>query len=458
MKTLRILLFPVLALAPNAQALAFDRVLPRPRIEDNGDVRLSHDLKIDRTGRFQGGKFRPPGAGDDLIVSPGTSAYGQPLSRRLGKTVYASDDGVICDGTTNITAQTQFAIARAIAKGGTELVFPPGICLFGSVYPSGRTERGLGPYNIKVQGAKGLRISGARNGTTIFKQATGANNGVILWVNESENVEISDIAFAGNHEGITAGQYNTALCIYSVKNFRVSDITTDANFNGSVIHGNWQFNGVYARITQSIAPFSSGFDVASWQNVTIRDWTAVGGGISSQGLHLINDSPNADPSFNLTGIPLRGGMSNNVFIEGPDLSRFQTALVIQEANNVLVRGGSLRDNAPSSSADTSNFWTGMTVGGTATGKLMQGIRVVDTVISGNGNPNGDPALNGGILLNSNEAEVRASIAGVTFADNANAAIINLGTLTVLDARENTFENRTIAAPQATKISGIKPLK
>ena len=53
MKTLRILA-TALALLQVGPALALDRVLPAPRIKDNGDVRLSDDLKI---GRYQGGKF-----------------------------------------------------------------------------------------------------------------------------------------------------------------------------------------------------------------------------------------------------------------------------------------------------------------------------------------------------------------------------------------------------------------
>lgn len=53
MKTLRILLAAALVnVAGSASAL--DRVLPAPRIKDNGDVRLSDDLKI---GNYQGGKF-----------------------------------------------------------------------------------------------------------------------------------------------------------------------------------------------------------------------------------------------------------------------------------------------------------------------------------------------------------------------------------------------------------------
>ena len=63
MKTLRLLLVGFLVIAPIAPALALDRVLPAPRIKDNGDVRLSDDLKI---GKFQGGKFISKPDGLDL--------------------------------------------------------------------------------------------------------------------------------------------------------------------------------------------------------------------------------------------------------------------------------------------------------------------------------------------------------------------------------------------------------
>lgn len=42
------------AFASTTGVLAFERILPAPRIKDNGEVRLSDDLRI---GRFQGGKF-----------------------------------------------------------------------------------------------------------------------------------------------------------------------------------------------------------------------------------------------------------------------------------------------------------------------------------------------------------------------------------------------------------------
>lgn len=54
MKTLRILLVAALTLAPVAPALALDRLLPAPRIKDNGDVALSDDLMI---GRFQSDRY-----------------------------------------------------------------------------------------------------------------------------------------------------------------------------------------------------------------------------------------------------------------------------------------------------------------------------------------------------------------------------------------------------------------
>jgi hypothetical protein len=53
MKMLRLLLASVLTLTLIASVRAFDRVLPAPRIKDNGDIQLSDDLKL---GKRQGGK------------------------------------------------------------------------------------------------------------------------------------------------------------------------------------------------------------------------------------------------------------------------------------------------------------------------------------------------------------------------------------------------------------------
>ncbi|GJD93944.1 hypothetical protein [Methylobacterium iners] len=45
---LRLLLAALLTFAPGASVLAFDRVLPSPRVKDTGEIRMSDDIKICR--------------------------------------------------------------------------------------------------------------------------------------------------------------------------------------------------------------------------------------------------------------------------------------------------------------------------------------------------------------------------------------------------------------------------
>ncbi|CAA2160569.1 hypothetical protein MBRA_05725 [Methylobacterium brachiatum] len=396
---------------------------------------------------------------DTVAKSQGAHPRSDPVlqlqSQHYDRILYAKDDGVVCDGATDITRKAQAAIARAVAIGGTDLIFPAGVCLFGAAFPSGRAERGLGPFNLKVEGAKKLRIRGAEKEKTTFEQSPSGNNAVILWVNESEDIEINNISFSGNQTGLTHGQFSTALCLYSVKNFRVSDVSSDDKFNGSVIHGNWQFNGVYQRISQRVSPYSSGFDVASLQNITFKDWTATGSGISSQGLHLIFDPPNAHSDYNRTGVSLRGDRSNAIRIINFSLSKFQSAIVIESADDVIIRDGIIKKNAPLSSANTTNFWSGVTINGAADGVKMRNIRIENTLFVANGNPNAkDKPLNGGILLNSNRGEIQVSVAGSTFIDNSVAAIASLGRSTFLDIKRSTFRNSAGSSLKGENISGM----
>lgn len=79
MKTLHFLLVAA-TLVSAVPASALDRVLPAPRIKDNGDVRLADDLKI---GRYQGGKFIPLGPADEMSVTPLPGMIARALSTSL---------------------------------------------------------------------------------------------------------------------------------------------------------------------------------------------------------------------------------------------------------------------------------------------------------------------------------------------------------------------------------------
>ena len=106
MKTRRLLLAAVMAFA-TGPASAFDRVLPTPRIKDNGDVRLSDDLKI---GRYQGGKFTST---PDAIVSGGPASVGLNLYPLVAAPIVTT--GTITAGAKTLT----LASGASVANGDT---------------------------------------------------------------------------------------------------------------------------------------------------------------------------------------------------------------------------------------------------------------------------------------------------------------------------------------------------
>ncbi|SFG88183.1 hypothetical protein SAMN05192565_1152 [Methylobacterium gossipiicola] len=103
MKTLRILA-TALALLQAGPVLALDRVLPAPRIKDNGDVRLSDDLKI---GRYQGGKYI--GTPDALTIQTLKAPLFSEAAGVLGRGIIFDSGGSVDTPTTfTMPANKQF--------------------------------------------------------------------------------------------------------------------------------------------------------------------------------------------------------------------------------------------------------------------------------------------------------------------------------------------------------------
>lgn len=107
MKMPRLLLAACLILGPVAFAAAFDRVLPAPRITDNGDVRLSDDLRI---GRFQGGKFISQ---PDQIDAPGPAKFGTSIVPKAVNAVTTM--GSIKSDSTALTVSNSVGVSDPVS-------------------------------------------------------------------------------------------------------------------------------------------------------------------------------------------------------------------------------------------------------------------------------------------------------------------------------------------------------
>jgi hypothetical protein len=136
-------LFCSLVLAHSFPAAAFDRVLPSPRVKDNGDVRLSDDLKI---GRFQGGKYTA--TPDSLAVQgPGSTGPIDGMTaggRSLGAVAAAVQTVTPAEFGTLYGDGQQQTCTASIATGSTSLTLSGTGCAF--------TPADVGKL-IRVQGA-----------------------------------------------------------------------------------------------------------------------------------------------------------------------------------------------------------------------------------------------------------------------------------------------------------------
>lgn len=172
MKTLHFLLVAA-TLVSAAPASALDRVLPAPRIKDNGDVRLSDDLKI---GRYQGGKFisqpdavqiQGSGSTGDVsetsVKAAGTSVLRALSNRFLDRGVNVLDYGPSVGTGGDDSAAINAAINAAGAPGGPSRVnFPPPPSGYYNVCAdSVRIVNNLTPISVELFGL------GAGGGPTI---------------------------------------------------------------------------------------------------------------------------------------------------------------------------------------------------------------------------------------------------------------------------------------------------
>jgi hypothetical protein len=387
--------------------------------------------KLDKTGDASGASVKTDG---------GTP---RSFSTRAADVIWAADYGVVADAVvtngvvtagTDMTAKAQAAINAAVTAH-KDVVFPPGDILLSTTYQSGRTDRGLGPYNLKVQGGSRFRIVGAAKGGTRF--VSPPQTAVQLWVNESDNFEIVGIKGYGDNAGMGTGgngQFSGFLCLYSVRDFRVADVETSA-FKGSVIHGNFQFNGAYERVKQVLAANgSSGFDVASWQNIELRRHVVIGSG-GGQGFQHIFDAPNNNQAYNLTGITLVGGRSNNVRVTDGDYTKLATPIVLSEIDDVWVERNNIHDNLSASG----DFLVGV-VAAPSSSTPMRNVNINSNRFSKNGSSSGTAGTSGGLALNSNNGPVYATVQGNKFFDNVDSGIVVYGTNVFLTESGNRYAN------------------
>lgn len=429
-----------------------DQILGPGRIDSSGRLMLPGGPKL---GTYQNGKFTSQpdalqigpggttGPVDGANVTPDGAPLGRALFKRFADTIWAADYGVVADAAvtngvvtagTDMTAKAQAAINAAVATH-KDVVFPPGDILLSTTFLSGRTDRGLGPYNLKVQGGSRFRILGAAKGGTRF--VSPPQTAVQLWINESDNFEIVGLKGYGDASTMGTGgngQFSAFLCLYSVRDFRVADVDT-TGFKGSVIHGNFLFNGTLERITQAtLANGSSGFDVASLQNVELRRHTVVGAG-SGQGFQHIFDSPNNNQAYNLTGITLAGGRSNGLRITDGDYSGLTTPIALTEIDDVWGERNKIHDNIVA----TGDLVAGIAIGASSS-TPMRNLNFTNNTLTKNGSTTGTAGSRGGIILNSNAAPIYATVQSNKFFDNKDTGIVVLGTNVFLTENANRYAN------------------
>ena len=175
MKTLRIILAGLLTLASVAPSAAFDRVLPSPRIKDNGDVRLSDDVLI---GKTLNGVFKPMGDGSLLSNVPAIAAIPDVT------------------GATAVNTAISTAISAAVAANRTEVILPAGTLMIdnnvGSI---------VMPSNLRIRGA------GKGKTTIICNDAVSQTTSCLSTAPGSSNVHLSDLTVKGLGD---SGHYSAA--------------------------------------------------------------------------------------------------------------------------------------------------------------------------------------------------------------------------------------------------------
>jgi|GEM_PF-3663629 len=319
------------------------------------------------------------------------------------------------------------------------------------------SARGIGPYHVRIQDKDDWIFDGGEMEITATDDHTLPQTFFIFRCNGHEFGRVHGI---GNNTGLTAIQNNGMFFQYCATEFYVHDISTDG-YQGSQIVGNFQFDGVYENIKQKLGVNASGFDVASWQNMKVINHTCVGQQ-SGQGFHMIYDfpnSPNNNPGYNETGKILRENRTNNIRYTNPDVSGCVTGVSFSDVGgDIYIKDGRIWNNGGA----TGDYWCGVLFQATAAGVSDGGgasvnLNIEGTDIYSNGRAGETSGLNGGVLVNSNEAVMHLNIHPSTkIHDNATAGIVNFGA-SVLRMEGADFRDR-FGALQTTKIRNPASLK
>ncbi|MDE0921518.1 hypothetical protein [Aurantimonas coralicida] len=317
--------------------------------------------------------------------------------------------------------------------------------------------RGIGPYHVRIQDKDDWIFDGGEMEITATDDHTLPQTFFIFRCNGHEFGRVHGI---GNNTGLTAIQNNGMFFQYCATEFYVHDISTDG-YQGSQIVGNFQFDAVYENIKQKLGVNASGFDVASWQNMKVINHTCVGQQ-SGQGFHMIYDfpnSPNNNPGYNETGKVLRENRTNNIRYTNPDVSGCVTGVSFSDVGgDIYIKDGRIWNNGGA----TGDYWCGVLFQATAAGVSDGGgasvnLNIEGTDIYSNGRAGETSGLNGGVLVNSNEAVMHLHIHPSTkIHDNATAGIVNFGA-SVLRMDGADFRDR-FGALQTTKIRNPASLK
>lgn len=369
-----------------------------------------------------------------------TDAKLAPLSavyNRITDIVDARDPqfagGARGDGVTDDTVALQAALNYVAAIGGT-LYIPRGTYLLNTSYASGLESRAIGAHNLTVNGKAGFRIIGDGIGATKLTPGNNGNLAHILYIFNCSQFEIGGIEFVGNNTGRAPTLNNGGLFLYSVNNFYVHDIKTSV-FQGSQIVGDWWFNGRFERIYQNVPVAASGYDVAFLQNITIDGHEVVGGN-GGQGFQLTYDPPNADTSFNLTGVAFNYGISNGIRLLNGDYTALTTPIFINETRDIWIDNNNLHDNLNT----TSSFASAIGIGTQNVGTVADNINITRNKITNNGSTGGTAFTSGGIFLNSAVGRVNVRMRDNQIFDNATCGIVFYGTNVAADMQGNLYGN------------------
>lgn len=355
----------------------------------------------------------------------------------------------------------QAAINALPSTGGRLYVPEPGKIWMDEKNPIEIEARGIGPNNIRIIDRNDWEFDGS--GMTITT-SDGANNTSIFFLHRCAGFEFKNVSGLANNTGLTPGvpsESNGMLFVYSARDFHVKGIKT-SGFIGSTMVGNFQFRGVYEDIEQDVPNYASGFDTASWQDMTVIRHRVRGSGAVSQGFQHIYDAPNSanqHPEFNETGIALRENRSNNIRYIDPDVRGCQTGVKFADAGgDIFIRGGRIYENSGASG----DYWFGLlfqstTAGVADGGGISVNLNIDGTDIYSNGRSGETSGLNGGVAVNSSFSEMQVHIhPGTKIHDNATAGIVNFGA-SMVRANDVDFASR-FGALQTVPIRNPEQLK